>query len=77
MTSTSGRGRAADLRRSQARIRLLIAVRRAERQTVVESSVVPSGLVANVILYGADADDRAKAMDQITVPQEVAQPTDP
>jgi hypothetical protein len=34
VTSTSERGRAADLRRSQARIRLLIAVRRAERQTV-------------------------------------------
>ena len=34
MTSTSERKRAADGRRSQARIRLLIAVRRAERQTV-------------------------------------------
>lgn len=33
MTSTSERERAADWRRSQARIRLLVAVRRAERQT--------------------------------------------
>lgn len=34
MTSTSKRERAADWRRSQASIRLLIAIRRAERQTV-------------------------------------------
>ena len=34
MTSTSERERAADWRRSQASIRLLIAVRRAERHTV-------------------------------------------
>jgi hypothetical protein len=34
MTSTSERERAADWRRSQASIRLLIAIRRAERQTV-------------------------------------------
>lgn len=34
MTSASERERAADWRRSQASIRLLIAVRRAQRQTV-------------------------------------------